>query len=140
MTPIEAVLLDTDAYSHLFVRRNSPDPRVSGWRETLAGRRVLIAFQTRAEVLAGALQANSGERRVQNLRAVLDATPTVPADSEVIDAYARLTARCRQTGHGLAQKPHTADRWIASCAIAKGLPLFAGDGVYRDAPDLSLLN
>ncbi len=135
---IQAVLLDIDAYSHLFVRRNSNDPRVPRWREHLASRRVLIGFQTRAEILTGALHANWGERRMRALRETLDATPTVPADAEVIEAYARLTALCRQVGHGLQDRVHTGDRWIASCAIAKGLPLLADDGIYQGAANLAL--
>jgi predicted nucleic acid-binding protein len=63
----------------------------------------------------------------------------VPADDEVIQTFAQLTARCRQDGHPLQQKIHTGDRWVASCAVAKGLPLLAGDAVYRDTPDLVLL-
>ncbi len=29
---------------------------------------------------------------------------------------------------------------VASCAIAKGLPLLAGDAIYLKAPNLSLLS
>ena len=101
---------------------------------------MLISFQTRAEVLSGALQGNWDERKQRTLRETLDATPTIPADSEVVDAYARLTARCRNVGHGLQHRSHTGDRWVAACAIAKGLPLLAGDRIYVGAPDLRLVS
>lgn len=49
MSSIAVAVVDTDVFSHLFVHRNSLDPRVPGWRDLLRDRRVLISFQTRAE-------------------------------------------------------------------------------------------
>lgn len=79
MSSIAVAVVDTDVFSHLFVHRNSLDPRVPGWRDLLRDRRVLISFQTRAELLAGALADGWGARRRAELRAVLDRTPTIPA-------------------------------------------------------------
>lgn len=98
-----------------------------------------ISFQTRSELVAGALVDGWGSVNLGRLRALLDATPTVGVDDEVIEAYAALFADCREHGHGLHGKAHTADRWIASCAIAKGLPLLSGDKIYAGAPGLTLL-
>lgn len=140
MTHVEAVLLDTDVFSLLFIARKAQDSRIAGWRQRLGGGRVLIAFQTRAEILEGALERGWGGRRVTSTRHTLDQTPTVRPDDEVIDAYATLTAICRQNGHALRDGRHAGDRWIAACAIAKGLPLLSGDGIYRGAPNLDLLN
>ncbi|WP_419229402.1 PIN domain-containing protein [Gordonia sp. CPCC 205515] len=109
------------------------------WRTQLSGVHVLISFQTRAEVIAGTQIGNWGERRVSDARDKLDLTPTIPADKEVIESYAALTAACRSDGHALHDKVHTADRWVAACAIAKRLPLLSGDGIYHDAPQLQLL-
>lgn len=139
MSELQAAVVDTDVFSHLYVLRNSADPRVPGWRELLTGRRVLISFQTRTEVLAGALANQWGDRRLADLRAVLDRTPTIRADNEVVDAHATLFAECRRMGHALHDKQHTADRWIAACAMSKGADLLAGDGIYEGAPGLSLL-
>lgn len=80
-----------------------------------------------------------GERRTTQLRAILDRTPTISIDSDVIEAYAALVAQCRSAGHALHDKRHSADRWVAACAIAKGVELLAGDGIYAGAPGLSLL-
>jgi predicted nucleic acid-binding protein len=138
----EYVVVDTDVYSALYTdperaaRRGLP---VTIWQDALAGARVLISFQTRAEVLAGLRAGNWGETRRQIAMAKLDAVPTIPADREVIDSYAELTSLCRRAGHALHDKIHTADRWVAACAVAKGLPLLTGDGIYQDAPGLSLL-
>ncbi len=119
MSELQAAVVDTDVFSHLYVLRSSADPRVPGWRELLTGRRVLISFQTRTEVLAGALANQWGNRRLADLRAVLDQTPTIRADNEVVDAHAKLFAERRRMGHALHDKQRTADRWIAACAISK---------------------
>lgn len=140
MTEFSATVVDTDVFSVLFLRRDSTDPRSHRWREQLVGRRVLISFQTRAEVLAGALTAGWGERRLREARSVLDRSPTIRPDDAVVEAYASLIADCRRVGHALQGAKHTGDRWVAACAIAKELTLLAGDGIYQDAPNLNLLD
>lgn len=140
MTGMQAAVVDTDVFSLLFVRRRSTDPRIAEWRDLLAGRQVLISFQTRAEALAGAMADGWGERRLAELRAILDRTPTIGVDDEVIDAHAALYAECRRDGHALHGERHTGDRWVAACAIAKDVDLLSGDGIYRDAPGVRLLN
>ncbi|GAB92490.1 hypothetical protein GORHZ_181_00070 [Gordonia rhizosphera NBRC 16068] len=80
-----------------------------------------------------------GDRRVSDARDRLDSIPTILADRDVIEEYAALTAACRLNGHALQDKIHTADRRVAACAIAKGLPLFSRDGIYADAPRLRLV-
>lgn len=134
-----AVVLDTDVFSLLYVHRRSSDSRIDRWRELLRGRAVLISFQTQAELLAGAVSAKWGTQRMDGLRGLLARTPTVGIDSSVIDAYAALHASCRVAGHPLQDKVHTGDRWIAACAIGKGVELLAGDGIYAGAPGVSLL-
>lgn len=136
-----SVLLDTDVYGAVYVTPDKAERQghpVGRWRRALEGVRVFISFQTRAEVLAGAASSGWGERRMHELRAQLDATPTITADVAVVDAYAQLQAACRKAGHALADKRHAADRWNAACALAKGIPLLARDGIYVDVPGLAL--
>lgn len=136
------VLIDTDVFSALYVAPEQAEKRglpVAEWRDLLAGKHVFISFQTRAEVLAGLRVSNWGERRLTAARMKLDTAHTVGVDEQVIDAFAGLTAECRRTGHGLHHKIHTGDRWVAATAMAKGLPLLAGDRIYRAAPGLTLL-
>jgi len=133
-----AILVDTDVFSVMYLRRPNIDSRAAGWREYLIGRRVLISFHTRAEVLAGARSAQWGRRRMAETIEILDRTPTIRPDNEVVDAYAQLVAECRRLGHGLHAREHTGDRWVAACAIAKRLDLLAGDAIYQGVPNLVL--
>lgn len=142
MTTLNAVVLDTNIFSQLFVTRpHQPanQTQVESWQADLAGVTSIISFQTRAEVLQGAYAAHWGESRLATLHQILDSTPTIPADTEVIEAMARLFAKARAAGHPIQDKNHTADRWIAASAIAYDLALFSTDHVFRDIPGLRLL-
>lgn len=63
----------------------------------------------------------------------------MPFNDKLVWEYARIGHLCRTSGHGLAQKDHVADRWIAATALHMGLPLVAHDGIFRDVPGLALL-
>jgi predicted nucleic acid-binding protein len=104
------------------------------------GRTVVVATQTRAEVLFGVAASNWGARRREQAVSILDRTATVPVTSAIVVRYADLGAECRRGGHALADKIHTGDRWVAATALALGVPLLAHDGIYRDAPGLELLD
>lgn len=138
----QTVLLDTDAYSALYVTPEDTARKqgypLDSWRSALRGHRVVICFQTRAEVLVGARYARWGEPRLAALRQKLDSTPTIPLDDEVLESYVALTADARTGGKAIWEKIHTADRWVAAAAIAKSLPLLGRDGIYVDAPALTL--
>ena len=138
------MLLDTDAFSALFVSgeqtaRKQGHP-IDDWRAALQGMAIVISFQTRAEVLAGAISARWEERKLSAVRGELDRTATVQLDQEVFDAYVALTVSCRAVGAALGQKVHTADRWVAASAVAKDLPILARDSVYQNAPGVRLLD
>lgn len=117
MSGLQTAVVDTDVFGLLFVRRGSSDPRIPRWRELLTGRQVLISFQTRAELLAGALADSWGERRMIDLRVILDRTPTIRTDNEVIDAHAPNAAECRPNAADSA----TVSR-IRSIRVTAGLP------------------
>lgn len=138
----QVVLLDTNAYSALYVTPEETARKqgypLEGWRTALRGHRVLIAFQTRAEVLVGARSAKWGVPRMNALNERLDATPTVHLDENVFEAYVTLTIDARAQGMGIGQREHAADRWIAARAIAKSVPLLSKDGIFTDAPALGL--
>ncbi len=134
------VVVDTDVWSWLFGRKTRAHARTDEWRAALIGREVVIATQTRAEVLTWLAKGELGPSRAAAIETQLDSTRTVPVTEEVVRAYAALTAECIRRGTGLHDGKHTGDRWVAATAIAIGAPLLANDGIYRDAPGLRLLN
>jgi len=133
------VVLDTDVWSFLFARRQT-HTKVEHWRSTLLGRSVVIATQTRAEVLAGLAQRPLGQKRAAAITEQLDRTRTVPVTEAVVLAYAELAGACQRAGHALHDRVHCGDRWVAATAIAIGAPLLAGDGIYRNTPRLVLFD
>lgn len=137
--PAELVVLDTDVWSHLYGVKGREHPDLSRWRRLLTGKTVVIAAQSRAEILAWILIRDLGVARQARILTQLDRTPTVPVDEQVIGRYARLTADARARGDALAAREHTADRWVAATALAIGAPLLTADRIYRHDPDLFLL-
>lgn len=144
MATVRAALLDTDVFSALYVTPPQVEKQghpVAAWSTALTGRRPLISFQTRAEVLSGAYLAGWGEKRLEAVTAKLDSMPTIDEDRAVVEAYARLLAAAQKAGHPFGNRAHHGgDRWIAACAIAKGVPLLTGNRKHFDrAPGLTLL-
>lgn len=136
--PLDFVVLDTDAFSHLYVGEKRSGRR-QDLLDRLAGRRPVIATQTRAELLAWPHLRGWGERRADELIARVEAIATVPVSSEVVSAYVTLQVACVRSGHALGQKEHTGDRWVAATAIALDRPLMSLDGIFVNAPGLSML-
>jgi predicted nucleic acid-binding protein len=139
--PNPIVVVDTDVFSQLYITPEFAERRgvpVAVWRSALEGARVVVSFQTQAEVLAGINGSPWGEGRKAAAMDELERFPTIPADRSVIDSFASISITCRQAGHALHDKIHTADRWVAASAVAKGLPLMARDGVFVGAPGLTL--
>jgi len=82
------VLLDTDVWSHLYVRRSSVNPKLPLWRRSLLGRTLVVATQTRAELIGGVFMSIWGDERTRATLQLIDETPVVPVDEPVIQAYA----------------------------------------------------
>lgn len=139
--PVRA-LVDTDVMSKVVLPGRVTGRSAAGstgWPAALLGVSVLIAVQTRVELMAWPLLRDWGEARARQLRVALDAVPTVQVSAEVQEAYAQLTATAKLAGHGIHAKEHTGDRWIAATAIAYDLPLATDDRIFRNIPDLALL-
>lgn len=132
------VLIDTDVWSHVYLPARSSGEVAETLRRQLTGVHVVIATQTRAEVLAGLAASDWGDRRRQAVREQLDRMATVPVDERAVQAFARLVAACKRAGHPLQDKQHNGDRWVAATGVAWDLPLLALDGIYRHAPGLRL--
>src|SRR5680860_514278 len=135
----QTVVLDTDVWSHIFGRRGRrTHPKVPDWKRRLAGRAVVVATQTREEVIAGVRGAGWASHHAEQVLQQLDRTPTIPVDERLIQRYADLTVDAKARGDALGGKPHTGDRWIAATALALGAPLFSLDRIFRSDPQLML--
>jgi predicted nucleic acid-binding protein len=100
---------------------------------------VFISFVTVAELRYGAKRAGWGASRLRRLNEEIASAETVWPDSDLTDAYVELRHACARRGNALSQRIHEADRWIAATALWLSVPLVAHDGIFRDAPGLTLL-
>ncbi|MDR0945239.1 MAG: PIN domain-containing protein [Bifidobacteriaceae bacterium] len=132
------VLVDTNVWSCVSGDKRHPDQElVQAWKRFLTGKVIVIATQTRAEILQGLRFL--GPRRASILTAALDRTRCMPVTEEVVQAYATLYYEAMKAGHPIHNKIHAADRWIAATAIALGIPLLTEDHMFWGAPQLTLI-
>lgn len=129
------VVVDTDVFSARLI----PDSALAlRYEPLLLGRVEFISFQTVAEVRYGALLRGWGAARLRRMEAEIARTEIVHSGPDLIRIYADLRVACQRAGHALAQREHDADRWIAATALRLGVPLVSNDGVFADAPGLTL--
>lgn len=132
----EPVVIDTMIAGSLFSRK----PMALKYESHVQGRPLVVSFVTVAELRYGALKANWGAARQEALESRLSPMTVVPSDSDLANVYAELRVSCVRMGHGLQEKIHEADRWIAATAIRFGLPLVSHDGIFVGAPGLTLIH
>jgi len=106
------------------------------YRSVVADRSVLVSFVTITEMRYGALRARWGDFRRRALERDLAQFVVVQPDDDLIRRGAKLRADCEHNGHGLGQKIHEADRWIAATALR--LDLVSEDAIFRGIPNLRL--
>ncbi len=129
------IVIDTNVFGADLV----PGSRLAAvYEPIIVGRPAFISFQTAAELRYGALRRNWGEARMRRLEARIDEAETVHSGPHLVLIYARLRVECERIGHGLHQREHDADRWIAATAMRLGIPLVSNDGIFRDTPGLVL--
>lgn len=101
---------------------------------------MVVSFASVTELRYGALKAGWGELRRRALERDLARLVIVQPDDALMAVCAELRARCEISGHGLGQKIHEADRWIAATAIRLGTALVSDDTVVRDVPGVDVLS
>lgn len=138
VTPRRPVVIDTGVFGARLGRRESR--LVSIYDPMLRGRPAVLSFATVAELQFGAKAAGWGPRRQQRLDVELSRSEIVWAGPGLIDSYATLRAWCVRNGHGLGQKEHEADRWVAATAIRLGVPLVAHDAIFHGVEGLQVLS
>jgi len=129
------VVLDTMAVSALM----NPDrwsAEAVAYRDLIGPRAILVSFVTVTELRYGALKAGWGELRRRGLEHDLGQFTVVQPDDELMQVCAALRARCERAGHGLGQKIHEADRWVASTALRLQIPLVSDDSIFSEVDGL----
>ena len=116
------VVIDSNVMSYI-ARRS---PIADYYLPYLAGREVVISFQTREEALFGAYLADWGERRVNDLKQQMDQYEMHWPDDELVD----LCARLRQQRQAAGRRLEVADAWVAATALYLECPLASHDGDF----------
>lgn len=132
------VLVDTDVFSRVFIAVGA-NPEGQRWAGALAGRTVTIAVQTEVELRAWPLLKGGGPKRTVTLEQQLESLRTIQVTSAVQAKFIELTVWAKLNGHGIQDKAHTGDRWVAATALAYDLEVAAGDGIYSAVKDLRRL-
>ena len=78
-----------------------------------------ISFITVGELYFGAEKGNWGERRRNELEAILRNFVIIPYDHEIARCYGRLVAERQRAGRPIAPN----DAWIAACTVRHDVPL-----------------
>jgi predicted nucleic acid-binding protein len=135
--PRGPVVIDTGVFAARLGRR---DGRLrTEYAPLLEGRPAIISFVTVAEVRYGAKFAGWGSKRLRRLEHELSRAEIVWPGPALVDVYATLRTWCVKYGHGLGQKDHEADRWIAATAIRLGVPLVTHDAIFANVDGLKLV-
>lgn len=139
--PSTAVLVDTNVISRALLpsRVSGKSATAAEWREVLLGRSIVMAVQTRVELLSWPGMSGWGPARQGALESWVAAVPTVDVTAEVQAAYVDLTVTAKRAGHAIQDRAHVADRWIAATALAARLPLASDDGIFAGIEGLELV-
>ena len=95
----------------------------------------VISVVTAAELRAGAIQANWGDRKRQELEGIIRAYVRVDIDDETAEIWARLKAECDRLGRNVGLN----DLWIAASGVRLDAPIAALDEDFGRIPGIRLL-
>lgn len=115
MSESSAVVVDTMVVSSIVNAVRDP-ARAAAYRSLTAGRPIVVSFATVTEMRYGAIKAGWSELRRRGLERDLAKLVVVQPDDDLMQVCANLRAQCLRSGHGLGQKIHESDRWIAATA------------------------
>lgn len=130
------LLVDTGVFSASLSR--SRPAATAHLVEILSANQIFLAAVTVAELRFGALVAGWGDARRQRLEEGIGSTTVVPVTNALLTDVAELRFACRLIGHPLADRIHANDLWVAASARHIGAVLVTADGVFADAPGVTL--
>lgn len=105
----------------------------------LVGRTLVVSVQVVAEARYGALRADWGQRRIDQLERLIHRAVVVVPTDHLASVYSQLKVACERAGHALHQRVHAGDLWIAATAVYRGIPLVTDDGVFDACPGLTVV-
>lgn len=117
----ERVLTDRTALAHL----TKVSAYSAAYHKFVGGKRIVISFQSRAELLS----ANYSAARQRRLDDLLAATVPAPATDATAVWYARVVNVRKQlrTQRRIGRDAGDADAWIIASALEHGTPLMSHD-------------
>lgn len=86
----------------------------------------VISIVSHAELFVLAERNGWGSRQQEELRGIIDACVTIPINNDVVKAYVKVAAACRNVENGAIQLAHN-DMWIGATALVTKLPLLTTD-------------
>lgn len=132
-----SLVVDTNVFAAVLGK--DPAGLVKTYSADLTGSRLVVSFQTVAELRYGAMAANWGQTRIEAMEERLAGAVAIPPHDELATEWAQLRLDCRQAGHPLHDKVHHADLWIAATARRVDAPLVTHDRVFRGIPGLRVI-
>jgi predicted nucleic acid-binding protein len=134
-------VVDTMIASAILVGNRHPKAAdlLHRYQEHLRGMSIVLSFASVCELRYGAMKGQWGPARIGRMEDWFRQISIVMPDNDLVETCANLRHECQKQGHGLKDKVHDSDRWIASTAIRHNVPLISDDRVFSGAPVLHLL-
>lgn len=129
-------MVDTGVFSAALSKRRRA--RFEGHVALMVGHQVFLAAATVSELRYGALVADWGHTRRNQLEKAIRSTTVVPVTDALLTHIAELRYACRRTGHPLHEGAHANDLWIAATATHVGARLLTADSIFDATPGLVL--
>lgn len=129
-TPPSVAVVDTDVVP--IIHNRDRDERASYYETELAGRRLIVSFQTLEEIRYGMFDRGWGVKRRNEMERHLDQYEVAWPDGHAATASAQLRAKCKAAGRELKQ----GDAWIAATTLVLGCPLASDDSDFREVPGI----
>lgn len=126
------LVVDTNIVSYIY----KGDTRGPAYADLLKGHRLMLSFQSIAELEVWALRAGWGERRRAQFQAFLAPYVVIPPDQRITGQYAYARAESLNAGRPI----DPADAWVAATALALRCPLVTHNAAdFAGVPGLNLL-
>ncbi len=136
---MESLVLDTSVASLILIPSRQPESLIRARYKALTqGRRLVVSFQTIAELLVWPERNQWGDQKREQLHSFLDQLILVSYSYELALTWAKLTADCRSKGRRL----EAGDAWVAATALFYQLPLATHDRDHMnlDIPGLDIIS